>query len=170
MLQIYQKQVPGYEDRVTLPVLWDKEKGQIVNNESSEIMRILNSEFNSLATNPNLELFPAELESQIMETNEWVYNQIDNGVYKCGFAQSQEAYDESMDLLFSGLQKAEEMLEGRNYLVGEKMSFVDLRLFMTLIRFDPVYVVYFKTNLKMIKEFKNLSKFVKHLYHDLGLK
>ena len=99
--------------------------------------------------------------------NEWIYNDINNGVYKTGFAQSQQAYEEAFDALFTALDKVEQILEGHQYLIGDTFTYMDLRLFMTLIRFDPVYVVHFKCNGRMIEQYQNISRFVRHLYHDL---
>ncbi|KAL4444882.1 hypothetical protein ABPG77_003932 [Micractinium sp. CCAP 211/92] len=154
--------------KYTVPVLWDKKKGTIVNNESSEIIRMLNSEFNELSTNPSLDLYPKDLQATIDEVNSWVYPQINNGVYRCGFATSQEAYDTAFDELFSALDRCESILERQRYIAGDRLTEADIRLFHTLIRFDEVYVVYFKTNRRFIHEYPNLRGYVQDLYQTPG--
>ncbi|KAK9937138.1 hypothetical protein M0R45_013949 [Rubus argutus] len=133
-----------YSGKYTVPVLWDKKLGTIVSNESSEIIRMFNTEFNGIAENPALDLYPTHLQSQIHETNEWIYDKINNGVYKCGFAKKQEPYDEAVKQLYEALDKCEEKLSKQRYLCGNTLSEADIRLFVTLIRFDEVYVVHFK--------------------------
>lgn len=150
--------------KYSVPVLWDKKLGVIVNNESSEIIRMFNSEFNSIAKNPDLDLYPEDLRSKIDAVNEWVYPSINNGVYRCGFAQSQAAYDAAVVELFEALDRVEGILSKQRYLVGDRLTEADLRLFKTLIRFDDVYVVYFKTNQKFIHQYPNMREYVKELY------
>ncbi|GMF50919.1 unnamed protein product [Phytophthora fragariaefolia] len=142
--------------RYTVPLLWDKKTKTIVSNESADIVRMFNSEFVNLVPS-KVDLYPAELRLEIDELNDWVYNDISNGVYKCGFAASQEAYDEAMDKLFAGLDRAEEILAVHRFLVGDVFTEADLRLFTTLIRFDEVYAVHFKANKKLIEQYPNLS-------------
>ena len=171
MRQVYRKAQPDFDHRFTVPVLWDKKTNTIVNNESKEIHRMFNYNFNSIAKNPDLDLFRGDLKDQISETaDDWIYNNILNGVYKCGFASTQEAYEEAFDALFEALDRCEGMLEGRKWLVGDEFSYADLRLFHNLIRFDPVYVVHFKCNKKTILSYPNLSRFVRECYHTIGLK
>jgi len=141
-----------------------------VNNESSEIIRMFNTEFNRFATNPSLDLYPENLRKTIDEINDWVFNDINNGVYKCGFAQSQEAYNEAVAALFSSLERAESILSQQRYLAGDKFTEADVRFFMTLIRFDEVYVVHFKCNQKLIREYPNLWNYTKEIYQMPGIK
>lgn len=155
--------------KYTVPVFWDKKTGTIVNNESSEILRFLNAEFQDLAKNPELDLYPKELRQDIDAVNDWIYNDINNGVYKCGFAQTQEAYDAAFEALFKALDRVEGILEKQRYLTGSQMTEADMRLFMTLIRFDEIYVVYFKTNGKSIREYPNISNYTKELFQMPGL-
>ncbi|KAK9823109.1 hypothetical protein WJX72_000330 [[Myrmecia] bisecta] len=156
--------------KYTVPVLWDKKEKTIVNNESAEILRIFNSAFNDFAKNPGLDLYPEELRKQIDEVNDWVYPTINNGVYRCGFATKQAAYDEAFKQLFASLDRAEDILSKHRYLVGDRLTEADIRLFKTLIRFDEVYVVYFKTNKKFIHEYPNLKNFVREIYQHPGVK
>lgn len=156
--------------KYTVPVLWDKKEGTIVNNESSEILRMFNSAFNDFATNPTLDLYPEEHRAEIDEVNDWIYHGINNGVYKCGFATSQAAYDAAFKELFECLDRVEEILTKRRYLTGDRLTEADIRLFVTLIRFDPVYVVYFKTDRKAIREYPALSEYVRDLYSTPGIR
>jgi glutathionyl-hydroquinone reductase len=157
--------------KYTVPVLWDKKEKTIVNNESSEILRMFNSAFNDFAKNPELDLYPEELRGEIDALNEWIYPNINNGVYRCGFATTQEAYNIAFNDLFSALDKVEELLSKRRYIAGgDTITEADIRLFMTLIRFDPVYVVYFKTDKKAIREYPNISEYVKDIYSTPGIK
>lgn len=158
--------------KYTVPVLWDKKTNTIVNNESSDILRIFNTAFNEggIATNPTLDLYPESLRSEIDQVNEWVYDKINNGVYKCGFAKTQEAYEIAFNDLFEALDRVEEILSKKRYLCGDVLTEADVRLFMTLIRFDPVYVVYFKTDRKAIREYPALADYVRDLYQTAGIK
>jgi putative glutathione S-transferase len=156
--------------KCTVPVLWDKKERTIVNNESSEILRMFKSAFNAVATNPTLDLYPEEHRAEIDEMNDWIYHGINNGVYKCGFAKSQAAYDAAFKELFECLDRAEEILTKRRYLTGDALTEADIRLFVTLIRFDVVYVVYFKTDRRAIREFPALSEYVRDLYSTPGIK
>ncbi|GAB4823936.1 hypothetical protein N2152v2_010982 [Parachlorella kessleri] len=155
--------------KYSVPVLWDKKERTIVNNESSDILRMFTSEFNDLAKNPELNLYPEHLRKQIDEVNEWVYPYINNGVYRCGFATSQEAYDKAFKELFDALDKAEGILSKQRYLAGDQLTEADVRLFMTLIRFDEVYVVYFKTNKRFIHQYPNLCNYTRDLYQTPGV-
>jgi putative glutathione S-transferase len=161
--------VPGFEDKATVPILFDKKTKTIVNNESIEIMKMLNSEF-EMFSEKKINLYPEHLQPLIEENYDWIYNTINNGVYKSGFALTQEAYNDACSSLFLSLDRAEKMLEGKAYLIGNQLTIMDVRLFMTLIRFDPVYIVHFKCNKRSIESYKNLNRYVRHIYHDLGLK
>ncbi|GFR42957.1 hypothetical protein Agub_g3954, partial [Astrephomene gubernaculifera] len=152
--------------KYSVPVLWDKKEKTIVNNESSEIIRIFNSSFNNVAKNPGLDLYPESLRGTIDELNAWTYPTINNGVYRCGFATSQAAYDAAFEELFSALDRCEALLAGRRYLAGPQVTEADVRLFQTLIRFDEVYVVYFKTNKRFIREYPNLSGYIRDLFQS----
>ncbi|GAX81783.1 hypothetical protein CEUSTIGMA_g9211.t1 [Chlamydomonas eustigma] len=155
--------------RYSVPVLWCKKVKTIVNNESSEIIRMLNTEFNSLAKNAGLDLYPSHLQQEIDEINSWVYPTINNGVYRCGFAAKQEPYEQAFDELFSSLDRCEDILSKKRYIAGDVFTEADIRLFVTLIRFDPVYVVYFKTNKKFLREYPNLREYVREIFHMPGV-
>ena len=154
---VYRQVVPGFEDKATVPILFDKKTKTIVNNESIEIMKMLNSEFEHLAQK-KIDLYPSHLQKQVDENYDWIYNTINNGVYKSGFAVTQEAYNEACTALFESLDRADKMLEGQKYLFGNQFTIMDIRLFMTLIRFDPVYIVHFKCSKRSIESYKNLNK------------
>ena len=167
--QAYELTEPGFSDRVTVPLLWDTKTNRAVNNESSEIIRMLNSEFNELAENPELDLYPEELRGEIDEINERVYNSVNNGVYRAGFATTQEAYEEAFDELFETLDWLDGLLAERRYLTGDQITEADWRLFVTLVRFDPVYVGHFKCNLRRIADYPNLSGYLRDLYQQPGI-
>ncbi len=164
--QIYTKTDPHYTGKVTVPVLFDKKTNTIVNSESADIIRIFNSAFNKLTGDHN-DFYPESMRSDIDSINEFIYENINNGVYKAGFAQTQSSYEEAVRNLFSALDKIEERLEEREMLMGAILTEADVRLFTTLIRFDSVYHGHFKCNVKTLKEYKNLSRYLKTLY---GLK
>lgn len=166
LYEIYQQADPTFTGKVTVPVLFDKKTNSIVNNESSEIIRMMNTAFNKL-TGDDHDYYPEALRSEIDQVNSFIYDNINNGVYKTGFAQSQDAYDKNVKSLFEALDKIEERLEGKETLVGVILTEADVRLFTTLIRFDPVYYVHFKCNLKMIREYKNLSRYLSNLYYNI---
>jgi putative glutathione S-transferase len=166
--EIYQLADPVYTGRVSVPVLWDTASGTIVNNESSEIIRMLNSEFDAWG-DASVDLYPAELRAEIDRINDLVYANVNNGVYRCGFAQTQEAYDEAFDALFATLDDLDRLLGERRYLAGDRVTEADWRLFATLVRFDPVYVVHFKCNGRMIEEYPNLSNYLRELYQTPGV-
>lgn len=168
LYEVYLESDPNCSAVVTVPVLWDKETSKIVNNESSEIIRILNSEFNAFG-DEGLDLYPKGLREEIDEINALVYENVNNGVYKCGFATTQEAYVESFDALFKTLDRLEERLSTRRYLVGRGITEADWRLFTTLVRFDPVYVGHFKCNLRRIVDYPNLSNYLRELYQVPGV-
>jgi glutathionyl-hydroquinone reductase len=161
--QAYSAARPGFTGRATVPVLWDRETRTIVNNESSEIIRMLNSEFDEFG-NAALDLYPAALRGAIDETNAVVYDAINNGVYRCGFASSQQAYEQSFQKLFAALDSLEQRLGRQRYLVGERFTEADLRLFPTLVRFDAVYYSHFKCNLRRLADYHNLSNYMREIY------
>jgi putative glutathione S-transferase len=154
---------PNYYGRVTVPVLWDKKTGTIVSNESSEIIRMFNSAFDGVGARPG-DYYPAELRNQIDEINARIYSCVNNGVYKAGFATSQEAYEEAVDPLFETLDWLEHRLAQRRYLFGDSLTEADWRLFTTLVRFDPVYVGHFKCNLRRLVDYPNLWAYTRDLY------
>ena len=168
LYEIYQKAMPDFKGVVTVPVLWDKKQKTIVNNESSEIIRMLNSAFNDF-TDVKTDYYPEELKTAIDEINEFVYDNVNNGVYKTGFARSQKAYEIAFDQLFQALDELEQRLSKQTYLVGETITEADWRLFPTLVRFDPVYVGHFKCNLRRIADYPNLSRYLYDLYHQAGI-
>ena len=168
MHQIYTRAAADYSGRVTVPVLWDKETGTIVSNESSEIIRMLNTAFNAVSNN-ELDFYPAHLRGEIDAINERVYHTINNGVYKCGFATSQEAYEEAFVALFDSLAWLEELLSNRRYLAGDELTEADWRLFTTMIRFDPVYFGHFKCNKARIVDLPNLWGHTRELFQHPGV-
>ncbi len=169
MWQVYTQADPDYTGRVTVPVLWDKKTGTIVSNESSEIIRMFNSAFNELTGNTD-DYYPEALREEIDAINARVYDDINNGVYKAGFATTQEAYDEAVSKLFDALDWVENLLGDRAYLTGEDITEADWRLFTTLVRFDAVYVGHFKCNRKRIADYPNISHYLKALYEVPGVK
>eukprot|EP01035_Chromulina_nebulosa_P017952 gene17952-23580_t len=158
--------------KYSVPVLWDKKTNQIVNNESSEIIRLFTVVFDEFASGPlaKYNFYPEELRKEIDEINSWVYDDINNGVYKCGFAKSQLAYDEAVEVLFNALDKVEDILSSHRYLVGNTLTEVDIRLFMTLVRFDEVYAVYFKCNVRSISSYPNIINYCRDIYQIEGMK
>ncbi|BGP16068.1 hypothetical protein JCM10213_006796 [Rhodosporidiobolus nylandii] len=166
--ELYFKQDENYGGRFTVPVLWDKKTGTIVNNESSEIIRFLNTEFNPVLPEEfaKVDLFPEALRPEIEDQNKWVYDTVNNGVYKSGFATTQEAYESNVVPLFESLDRLEKMLDGgKEFIAGDQLTEADVRLFTTIIRFDPVYVQHFKTNLGTIRHnYPNLNRWCKNLY------
>ncbi|MDQ6967942.1 MAG: glutathione S-transferase family protein [Mariprofundaceae bacterium] len=161
--QIYTKADPDYSGRVTIPILWDKQRETIVCNESAEIIRMFNSAFNGLTGNED-DYYPEALRNEIDDINAFVYDNINNGVYRCGFATKQTAYDEAFEALFSALDELETRLSKQRYLVGQTLTEADWRLFTTLIRFDAVYVGHFKCNRQRIADYPNLSNYLRELY------
>jgi putative glutathione S-transferase len=157
-----------YTGRVSVPVLWDKQRRTIVNNESSEIIRMLNSAFDAL-TSSKLDLYPVALREEIDRVNDLVYPNVNNGVYRTGFATTQQAYEESFGKLFDALEKLEERLARQRYLVGSAITEADWRLFTTLVRFDAVYVGHFKCNWRRIVDYPNLWNYLRELYQVPGI-
>ncbi|WP_305404755.1 glutathione S-transferase family protein [Photobacterium leiognathi] len=166
--QIYTQADPDYTGRVTVPVLWDKHKQTIVSNESADIIRMLNSAFDDVGA-VKVDFYPQALRQQIDELNDFVYANINNGVYRAGFATTQEAYDEAVVALFDALDVIEQRLSTQRYLLGEQITEADWRLFTTLVRFDAVYVGHFKCNLKRIVDFPHLWGYVRDLYQVDGI-
>lgn len=168
--KIYIKADSHYTGRVTVPILWDKQKNTIVNNESREIIRMFDREFNAIAKHPEINFCPPDLQPKIEETMDAIYNPINNGVYRSGFAQSQEAYHEAVTELFEQLDRWEKVLSQQRYLCGEIITEADWCMFTTLIRFDLVYYVHFKCNIRHIYEYPNLWNYLKDLYQQPGVK
>lgn len=166
--EAYLKTDPSFDDRVTVPVLWDRKTGTIVNNESSEVIRMLNSAFDALG-DASVDFYPEALRGEIDQINKFVYDNVNNGVYKCGFAASQEAYDEAFVGLFESLDQLEERLGKQRYLVGDTLTEADWRFFTTLVRFDPVYVGHFKCNKQRIADYPNLWGYLRDLYQVPGV-
>lgn len=166
--QLYTLTDPRYTGRVTVPVLWDKQERRIVNNESSELLRIFNGAFDVLTGN-RLDLYPADLRETIDAVNADVYEHINNGVYKAGFATEQAVYDKHVVALFEALDRIEARLADNRYLAGEWLTEADIRLFTTLVRFDAVYHGHFKCNLKRIEDYPNLSNYLHELYQWPGV-
>ncbi|EGO03856.1 hypothetical protein SERLA73DRAFT_130409 [Serpula lacrymans var. lacrymans S7.3] len=164
---LYFKADPDYTGRFTVPVLWDKKNHTIVNNESSEIIRVFNTAFNDIipADKAAIDIYPEAHRAEIDSINEWVYDTVNNGVYKSGFAQSQEAYEKAVVPLFNSLDRLEKILTGKDYLVGNTLTEADVRLFVTIIRFDPVYVGHFKCNIRTIRHgYPAIHSWMKKLY------
>jgi putative glutathione S-transferase len=166
--QVYTAAAPDYSGRVTVPVLWDKKDKTIVSNESSEIIRMLNNAFDDLGAKPG-DYYPTKFRPEIDEINKRVYSSLNNGVYKCGFATTQRAYEEALIPIFDTLDWLEEKLSSNRYLLGNFITEADWRLFTTLVRFDPVYVGHFKCNIRRLKDYPNLSDYVRDLYQVPGV-
>lgn len=161
---IYTDADPHFTGRVTVPILWDTERSTIVNNESADIIRMLNTEFADLADPAAIDLYPEPLRAEIDTVNADVYDRVNNGVYKCGFATTQAAYDAAVSALFACLDGLEARLQGRTWLVGERLTEADIRLFTTLVRFDPVYHGHFKCNRNRIVDMPNLWRHTRRVY------
>jgi len=168
MHQIYTAAKPDMTGRVTVPVLWDKKQNTIVNNESSEIIRMFNSAFDGIGAKQG-DYYPQELRGEIDDLNDRIYSTINNGVYRTGFATTQSAYEEALVSLFESLDWLDGVLDKKRYLTGDRITEADWRLFTTLVRFDPVYVGHFKCNLKRITDYKNLPGFIRELYQIEGI-
>ena len=166
--QIYTRDTPDVTTRVTVPVLWDKKQNRMVSNESSEIIRMFNSAFNAI-TGENTDYYPEKMRADIDALNEPIYSNVNNGVYRCGFATTQEAYEEAIAPLFETLDMVEERLATNRYLMGDQITEADWRLFTTLVRFDPVYVSHFKCNIRRIGDYPNLWNYTKELYQVPGV-
>jgi len=166
--QLYQKADPQFTGQITVPILWDKKNATIVNNESSEIIRMLNSAFNAF-TEVKTDYYPPHLQAEINAVNQPIYDNINNGVYRCGFASTQAAYEQAFDQLFTQLELTEQRLAKQRYLCGNQHTEADWRLFTTLVRFDAVYFGHFKCNLKRIVDYPNLSSYLRELYQMPGI-
>lgn len=166
--QIYTRAVPDVTTRVTVPVLWDKERQTIVSNESSEIIRMFNSAFDGITGNQD-DFWPEDLRAEIEPVNDRIYNTLNNGVYKAGFATSQSAYDAAVAPLFETLDWLETRLDTRRYLMGDRLTEADWRLFTTLIRFDPVYHLHFKCNRRRLIDYENLWAYTRELFQWPGV-
>lgn len=166
--QVYTKNNSNYSGRVTVPVLWDKKQNKIVSNESADIIRMFNSAFNEITGNKD-DYYPESLRSEIDELNALVYPNINNGVYRAGFATTTHAYEQAFDDVFTALDKVEKILSKKRYLAGDKITEADWRLFTTLIRFDCVYVGHFKCNLRTIESYPSLSGYLRDLYQVEGV-
>ena len=160
--EIYTISKKDYSGKVTVPVLWDKKSKTIVNNESADIIKILNFSFKEFCLNW-IDLYPEKLKTEIDDLNEYIYSNLNNGVYRTGFASSQNAYEIGVKNIFLSLEKIEKLLENKKYLFGNTPLETDWRLFTTLIRFDPVYYYHFKCNTKKLKSFKNIQNYIKNL-------
>lgn len=168
MHQIYTQADPNYSGRVTVPVLWDKQNNTIVSNESADIIRMFNSAFNDLTGNTD-DYYPKVQQADIDRINKRVYSDINNGVYKAGFATKQSVYADNVNSLFKALDWVEEILSNNRYLTGDQITEADWRLFTTLVRFDAVYVGHFKCNLKRIADYPNISAYLRELYQIDGI-
>jgi len=167
--ELYTKADPNYSGRVTVPILWDAHNQTMVSNESSEIIRMLNTAFDGL-TGSTLNLYPQPMRNSIDSINERVFRTINNGVYKCGFATSQSAYEQAFGELFESLDWCEEILSDQRYIAGGQITEADWRLFPTLVRFDAVYYAHFKCNQRRIRDYPNLSNYLRELYQLNGIK
>ncbi len=165
----YRATNPEFEGRITVPTLWDTETGRVVNNESSDVIRMLNSAFDEFAVHPERDYYPADLRAEIDSINEWVYATVNNGVYACGFATSQTAFNDAYDALFASLERLDVMLGERRYLAGDRITEADWRLFTTLVRFDWVYTTHFKTNLHRLVDYPDLWPYARELYQVEGV-
>jgi glutathionyl-hydroquinone reductase len=168
LAEIYLRADPRYSGRVSVPVLWDKERRTIVNNESAEIIRMFNGAFGRF-TNVRTDYYPPALREEIDRVNALVYQNVNNGVYRAGFATSQAAYEEAFRALFAVLDEVEQRLSRQRYLVGKDITEADWRLFTTLVRFDAVYYSHFKCNLRRIIDYPNLSNYLRDLYQQEGV-
>lgn len=168
LYELYQRARPDYTGQITVPVLWDKQRETIVNNESAEIMRMLNSGFGDLADN-RIDLYPKSLRVEIDAVNTRMYDHFNNGVYRAGFATTQTAYSRAVTDVFASLDYIEQKLEGRKYLVGDQLTEADVRAFVTLIRFDLAYYGLFKTNLRRVQDYQNISAYLQRIYRLPGI-
>jgi len=168
LYQIYQRAQPDYSGRITVPVLWDKQRQTIVSNESADIIRMFNSAFDAIGAIRG-DFRPAELHDPIDRLNQRIYDRINNGVYQAGFATTQAAYEQAVVPLFETLEELEQRLAHQRYLLGQRLTEADWRLFTTLIRFDAVYHGHFKCNLKQIRDYPNLSGYLRELYQWPGV-
>ncbi|HEY6487441.1 MAG TPA: glutathione S-transferase family protein [Candidatus Cybelea sp.] len=159
----------GYNSRVTVPVLWDKERGRIVSNSDDDIMRMFETQFDAVAAKPELDLYPSDLRPHIDELNDFLYETFNNGVYRAGFATSQAAYERAAYEVFTTIDAMEERLAYQRYLLGARPVETDWRFFVTLVRFDPVYYGHFKCNLRRVVDYPNLYGYLRDLYQIDGV-
>jgi putative glutathione S-transferase len=164
----YEATEPGYDGRVSVPVLWDRERGRIVSNESADIVRMLNSEFDEWA-DTSIDLYPEDLRAEIDELDEFVYDNVNNAVYRAGFAESQASYERAYRAIFDALPRLDERLATRRYLFGDRITETDWRLFVTLVRFDSVYHTHFRCNGARIVDYPNLWAYTRDLYQQPGV-
>ncbi len=170
LAEAYARTDPDFDERVTVPVLWDTKENRGVNNESAEIIRMLNSEFDEFAENPGVDLYPEECQDEIDALNDRIYTSINNGVYRCGFSTTQENYEECFVELFEALDWVDDKLREKRYLTGGSITEADWRLFVTLVRFDAVYFGHFKCNQRRIADYDNLSGYLRDLYQQPGIR
>jgi putative glutathione S-transferase len=168
LAEAYRRSDPDFAGRVTVPVLWDRVTGQIVSNESADIVRMLNAEFDAWG-DAAVDLYPPDLRDEIDRVNDVVYRTVNNGVYRAGFATTQEAYEEAFALLFATLDDLDRRLASQRYLTGERVTEADWRLFTTLVRFDAVYALHFKCNLRRILDYPSLWPYLRDLYQVPGV-
>lgn len=168
LYEVYLKEDNSYSGRVTVPLLWDKKTSRIVNNESADIIRMFNSAFDNIGAKEG-DYYPDNLTDKIDNMNDFIYQNINNGVYRSGFATTQDAYDEAIETLFSGLDKLDHILSKQRYLIGNIITEADWRLLPTLLRFDSVYHGHFKCNKRKLKEYDNLFNYAKELYQFPGI-
>ena len=169
MYEVYARSEPSYSGKVTVPVLWDLETSSIVNNESSDVMRMIGDAFRTIAPSW-VDFYPEDLRSSIDALNDFIYVNLNNGVYRCGFARTQDAYDQAVTALFSALDKLDERLGNNRYLFGDRIVETDWRLFTTLIRFDPVYYFHFKCNLRPLQSYLNIVRYTRDLLNYPGIR
>jgi len=156
--------------KYTVPILWDKKQNTIVSNESADIIRMLNAEFNEYAKNPGLDTYPEDMRDAIDKVNDWVYPTINNGVYRCGFAKTQAAYDTAIDELTDSFDRIDKILQKQRFIAGDRFTEADIRLFVTLVRFDEVYTVYFKTSTRSVAHTPSILNYVREIYQMSGVK
>jgi glutathionyl-hydroquinone reductase len=168
LAEAYKASDPSFDGRLTVPVLWDRERGTIVNNDSAAILRMLNSAFDEWG-DASVDLYPQHLRAEIDALNEWIYDDLNNGVYRAGFARTQEAYDEAFEGVFSALERLEAILAERRYLTGDTLTEADWRAFVTLLRFDPVYHTHFRLNGRRVMDHPNLYGYTRELYQMPGI-
>jgi len=169
LAEFYRKSQPGYQGRSTVPVLWDSKTQTIVNNESADIIVILNAAFDRFAQHADRNFYPSDLQTEIDRWNQKIYATVNNGVYRCGFAQTQAAYDRAMQDLFGTLDEIDRAIAERRYLCGDRLTLADVRLFTTLFRFDVAYHGLFKCNLRRIQDYPHLGGYLRDLYQFPGI-
>jgi glutathionyl-hydroquinone reductase len=167
--EAYRATDPDYDGRVSVPVLWDRRTQTIVSNESADVVRMLATEFDAVARAPELDLYPEPLRAEIDELNDWIYEDVNNGVYRAGFSMSQRAYEQRFTRLFDALERLDALLAERRYLTGDRITEADWRLFPTLVRFDPVYHTHFRCNGRRLIDHPNLWAYARELYQLPGI-